>query len=41
VSVRLQQVMKMPRANLTAFAFTVEKDTDDAASDEIDIPSDV
>jgi hypothetical protein len=41
VSVRLQQVMKMPRANLTEFAFTVEKDIDDGASDEIDIPADV
>ena len=40
VSVRLQQVMKLPRANLNEFAFTVEKE-EDAASDELDAPIDV
>lgn len=40
VSVRLQQVMKLPRANLNEFAFAVEKD-EDAASDEVDAPIDV
>jgi len=40
VSVRLQQVMKLPRANLNEFAFTVEKD-ESVASDEVDAPIDV
>ncbi|NBS68006.1 hypothetical protein EBT31_03710 [bacterium] len=39
VSVRLQQVMKLPRANLNEFAFAVEKD-ESVASDEIDAPID-